>query len=278
MSLKQNTNNNNSNLKSKKLVGSKLRQKGGAAEAARVAAAEAARVAEATRVTTETVRVAAEDALIDNKIIPPLSVAVFTETILDPNILNTLQEEKIIKNAHIISGKTYDGKPGRESGDIPVNNWKFRRILVDYMILYYTHASLQGEKAIIIFNGKSLYDNYEDLKYKGLQKSHVDDIILSLHQNIRNTTPFNEVDVVDINYTEEGGKEGGKEEELNKMTVTVNVTGTGTGTGTGAGTGTGTGTGFNATLIVENLKKLNELKVGGEQIFNTLKVTFEEKK
>ena len=247
MSLKQNTNNNNSNLKSKKLVGGKLRQKGGADAAD----------ADAARVAADAARVAAEAALIgDNTIIPPLSVDVFTETILLPNISDTTPEEeiiKIIKNAHIISGKQEDGKIGTVREDIPDNNWQFRRILVDSMILYYTHASLQGKKAVISFNGKSLYDNYEDLKYnlkyKGLQKSHVDDIILSLHQNIRNTTPFNEVDVVDINYTEENGKGG----ELNNMTVTV--------------------TSVNAKSIVTKLNALNALN---EKIFTKLKVTFKE--
>ena len=154
MSLKQNTNNNNSNLKSKKLVGGKLRQKGGADAAD----------ADAARVAADAARVAAEAALIgDNTIIPPLSVDVFTETILLPNISDTTPEEeiiKIIKNAHIISGKQEDGKIGTVREDIPDNNWQFRRILVDSMILYYTHASLQGKKAVISFNGKSLYDNY----------------------------------------------------------------------------------------------------------------------
>jgi hypothetical protein len=217
MSLKQNTN-KNSNLKSKKLVGGKLRQKGGSG----LAPAESAGSAPAEP---------APDLIPKPEKVPEVLISLVDDDVkglldkIDSKFFESEEHvesfkpiiKKIVNNAYNIAygiahesttkSPFQDWSDHSSKGDVEKTNyWKFRRILIDSMILYSTCLALlkqkpekpeQGE-TVILFNKKTLREVYKGLESMELNETDADKIINFLNQDIRQETPKEDTITIDI--------------------------------------------------------------------------------
>lgn len=221
MSLKQNTNNNNSNLRSKKLVGGKLRQRGGSD------GSDDPKIKQ-IRKNAKVIMANLEQNVSNNEFNSiTLSESEDTITLGEPEVEDLLDKidltkqdyraiiKKIVNNSYNIAyGKNAEKKnyPFQDwsllyslEDEEKKQYWRFRRILIDSMILYSTCIALLEQKqkpeqgkAVILFNKQTLREVYKGLECMGLYDTNADEIIKFLNQDIRQAMPDRDTITIDI--------------------------------------------------------------------------------
>jgi hypothetical protein len=190
MSLKQNTNNNNSNLRSKKLVGGMpLFGKKKRVDPDNITLGEPE---------VKYLLPKIESKIKDyQKII--LDIVANAYRIVYKRSVSSLDTNNPFKDWSLISSLIPDDEEKKKY-------WRFRRILIDSMILYSTCIALfeqqgikpeQG-KAAILFNKQTLREVYKGLECMGLKDTNADEIIKFLNQDIRQAMPDRDTITIDI--------------------------------------------------------------------------------